>query len=408
MKELYSCLATEFARIADRFVQHGHLSLQPGTYTSSDIQKIIRARLKDIERNKRNFVCPMGNDAILEDELCTYEEVSHKYGLCRVQLIDLFTTIKDCEKRAGIRGKNIHTWTVNDNREVYASATLSFHNEKIMKSLSSAIKLDHKTNKASVVLSLRDGCLRNIPLARSKNFSHLSLRPDDYVPIEAYSHLSFIINNEQLKHIYGKCKLYLYGNSEGSYDSIINPYHFRIVIVNESGWVISSDDIMPMSPEFINMYDGSFTYHGDDRNYEEELKQEDINESECQSLDLSGLCDYSNNDQATEQVDDCGDSSSTSIPCSENFYSAPSALSSAIPDEIKSHQHDTCNSLKLSLPAPTEQERDQEGQPASSHYMKQGAIRRSPKKQRFLKPKRSWKKYVEHSVKKLHFSRSIK
>lgn len=262
MKEHCAYFADELAKYAEKFIREGHLGLKPGTYSARDVNNIIKKEIQRLDRDKRKYGYLLDNEDSLLKELFSFtDKIKHEHYYERPTIHILFKLIMFYERLAGLKGEKTHRWTISDNREICASFSALFPEKECMEFVLSEIKTDIKRYKGtSVILSLRDCCIRNLPLdykPYSDDFWAVRVRPANYIPTDKHRHLCFKLAPDNLKHLNGKCQLYLYRGSEGSFKYTSNPYSYRLVIVNESGWSISTDEVVPALPEFLDLYDSS-------------------------------------------------------------------------------------------------------------------------------------------------------
>lgn len=67
--------------------------------------------------------------------------------------------------------------------------------------------------------------------------------------------------------MYGEYKLYIYYDIEPGKNNKHNPYNVRIVIENAEGMCVSSNEVIPITEEFIKIYDEQFA-----SSYEDDYK----------------------------------------------------------------------------------------------------------------------------------------
>lgn len=238
---LYRRMLEELVPYADKQLKEINRKLTPGTtYTAKEIVKAV---------------------GLNKHEIPTGQFVEVDQGKYAVGSWNVFNQIAQCEKYAGITARNSKRWTVPDGREIAANTTATFGSMKQMKILASIIKKRARHGHEKAVLSLADGGLRIIV---SDGISHsddvpFRLRGYSYEAPEEFAHLSFMIQWQQIKEMYGECKLYLYKDSEADLSSYLNPYHIRLVVENADGRCFSSNEIVPVAPEFYSAYDADFT-----------------------------------------------------------------------------------------------------------------------------------------------------
>lgn len=240
-KQLYREIVETLLPYADEQLEVIKNKLTPGTtYTAAEIVKKVGLNKHDTPRPQR-IETALGRIGIASD--------------------NIFQQIKLCEKYAGLTGKKTHTWTVPESREIAAVTTMSFGSKRQMNEFASLMKQRTKDEHEIVVLSLADGCLRNIVADNKKchDDSRLKLKATGYEPLEEFRHLSFEITFQQLKKMYGNCRLFIYKDAKPDISSYLNPYHVRIVIENAEGKCISSNEVIPISDDFIKIYDAEYT-----------------------------------------------------------------------------------------------------------------------------------------------------
>lgn len=248
-KQLYHEMVETLLPYADEQLKVIKDKLTPGTsYTATEIVK--KVGLKKIDTPTGDF---------MENELGTFSIASW----------NIFQQIKMCEKHAGLIGNKAHTWIVQDYRKVAAVVTMAFGPKRQMKDLAGIMKKRTRYDYEIIVLSLVDGCIRPIITDGIKrpDEPRLRLRATGYEQPEEFRHLSFKLTFQQLKEMHGDCRLFIYKDAEPNISSYLNPYHVRIVIENAEGKCISSDEVIPISDEFIKIYDAGYT-----SSYEDDYK----------------------------------------------------------------------------------------------------------------------------------------
>lgn len=285
-KLFYRELVAGLLPYADKQLEVIKDKLNPGaTYTAADIVKIV---------------------GVCEDDTYRTERIETERGSIAIAEWNIFHQIKMCEKHAGLIGKKAHTWIIPESRSVAVSASMTFGPKRQMKALASMMKRRTRNDYEVIVLSLADGCLR--PIGYHKNCpvdSHFRLKAVGYEVPQEFSRLSFKISCEQFKEMYEDCKLYIYKDVEPTKNNRYNPYHVRIVIENADGKCISSNEVIPISEEYIKMYDKQFT-----PSYEDDYKPikpkkiietehtEAVNNQVVQATVVSATLDPSNGDHA--------------------------------------------------------------------------------------------------------------
>lgn len=227
--------------------------LTPGTtYTAAEIVKKVGLKKYDTTRT---------------------ECIKTALGSIGIASYNIFQQVKLCEKYAGLTGKKAHTWTVSDSREVAATATMSFGSKRQMKDFASLLKLRTRYDYEIIVFSLTDGCLRSIVnnYKYSSDNSRLKHQSIGYETPQEFGNLSFKLSSQQLKEMYGECRLSIYKDAEPDLCCYLNPYHVRIVIENADGKCISSNEVIPITEQFIKIYDAEFT-----SSYEEDFMPPNI------------------------------------------------------------------------------------------------------------------------------------
>ena len=249
-KMLYHSMVEQMVLLADEVMTENRWGLKPGTYTAKDICKAIgRRKMTNATQSTT------GSYITIENELGVFRAYRNSY--------DVFYQIRECEKLSGRSGyEKAHKWTIPEKRECAVSSTISFGKKKMMKVLASDMKSRERYNREMAVLSLSDGCIRSVITNRDQYYNSNSLfrlRGENYSPLQGYTYLSFKISSKDFEHLYGDCRITVYKDESANMNSYINPYNVRIVIENEDGWSISSNEVMPLTDEYIKIYDSHFS-----------------------------------------------------------------------------------------------------------------------------------------------------
>lgn len=247
-RQIYREMVETLLPYAEEQLKHISSKLIPGnSYTAPDIVKIY---------------------GVDKCERTTGDYIKNDLGTFQISKCNIFYQIKNLEKLSGLTGKKAHFWTVPDNRRISALGTMTFPKERMMKIHAGIVKEMSKFDHEIAVISLADGCLRSIVVDNSN--AYYSKSPfrikTGFKSGPEYGHLSFKIDSKQIRHMYDECRISIYKDSVPDLSSYLNPYHVRIVIENAKGWCISSDTVVPVSKEYIEIFDAQFSSsYNDDR-----------------------------------------------------------------------------------------------------------------------------------------------
>lgn len=222
---------------ADAELAHSGLVLPPGTYTAASISKWVK-------KTVYSSLCPILNWA-------------HRG-----------------QQQVGMSGAKAHRWIIRDKREAVETIDFSIPlSKQQMKNLLKTFRADIKKKHAGFVLSLEDGCIRSVKIEQSieenKPIVPNRIRLDGYSsPIHCRG-LSFRIEASDMEHLYGECRLLIYRDDKGDTRSFLNPFNVRIAIETSDGWYVSSDEVVPLTDEYIQLYDSQFSDYDNDVAQEE-------------------------------------------------------------------------------------------------------------------------------------------
>lgn len=293
-KQFFKEMLNDLLPMADDDMARYNMGLEPGTYTAMTIIKKV---------------------GVGYETSASYRIVQNELGTFKLPVGNVFKQIKYCEKYGGITGDRVHKWTIKDTRVVVGCSIVTFSSKKEMKALSRIMRTREKAYEQIAIFSLRDGCIRSIRNGCSSSKTMIfpfKLSGERYEVLHDYRHLSFKIDAEKLEHLYGDCKITIHKNQAGDITSTLNPYNIRIVIENSDGWSVSSNEIVPLCEEYIDLYDAHF-WSG----YENDSLPKLVSE-------MPG------------KRNDSGDNSINSIPCKSGDSVSPNLQ----------HEHKDCQSLK--------------------------------------------------------------
>lgn len=259
IKDNYRNYASQLITIADEVVNSEQLNLPPGTYTATQIHTALKKRnqyyfdrniwmSKDLQSDPKKDV----------DIWYTFYEVSDDNGRIIFPGGNVFKLTSGYEKAAGWTGRKAHRFNIRESRSAVMETKITFLNQDTMKKLSKIVRMQNVQGHKNCVLSLGDGCLRGRSTICKYNDSGkkkvvsiddpFHMAPTEYGGMRIFKNLSFLIEAEQLKHLYGECSIAIYKDKKPVRGSS-NPYNYRVVITNADGWVISSDVLVDFSAD---------------------------------------------------------------------------------------------------------------------------------------------------------------
>lgn len=258
-KQFFRERLEELLQVTNEDLVNCNLGLEPGTYTAKSIVK------------------KLGKGAMAS---VSFRIIQNDSGIFRVPDGNIFCEILYCEKQAGVRAENVNKWTIGDTREVTSSGAITFPSKGMMKMLAQKLTRIEKNNGKIMVLSLRDGCIRSL-LRSSTDYTPLEypllLKGEGYKGLDDYHHFSFLIDATKLQYLYGECKISLHKNLNVDPTLPLNPYGIRIVIENSDGWSISSNEIVPLDKEYLKLYDTQFS---------ESYEEDSLSDPVCDTISL--------------------------------------------------------------------------------------------------------------------------
>lgn len=261
-KNFYIDLITKIAPMATEYLASGHLKLAPGTYSATEICKIQRHASRDFV--KENFLkAEQIQDCDNQEELTEWDRkyvryVNHEFGWEMIPIGNAFHFIKEYEKEAGLSGKKRISWTVEEIRQPVAQGYITFPSEKIMKNRARTVKSYNKAGHRFSELSLADGCFRGVYTKsenREEEHAVYKHKPISFSWSEGYEDVCVCFTHDQIKHLYGECKIHIYGDIYSK-----EPRNrFCVIIENEDGWKVSTTVVSTYKGrEKIKEFDAQF------------------------------------------------------------------------------------------------------------------------------------------------------
>lgn len=266
IKDNYRNYASQLIAIADEVVNSEQLNLPPGTYTATQIHTALKKREKYyFDRNIWMSEDLQSDPKKDVDIWYTFYEVSDDNGRIVFPGGNVFKLTSGYEKAAGWTGRKAHRFDIRESRTAVMETKIIFQNQDTMKKLAKIVRLQNHLGHKNCVLSLGDGCLRGRSTICKYNDSGkkkvvpidapFRVAPAEYCGMRTFKDLTFQIEAEQLKHLYGECSIAIYKDKKPVRGSS-NPYHYRVVISNADGWMISSDVLVDFSADTFDRQSG--------------------------------------------------------------------------------------------------------------------------------------------------------
>ncbi|MDE5608039.1 MAG: hypothetical protein K2I64_03800 [Muribaculaceae bacterium] len=265
----------QLVKIADELTTHPIFNIAPGTYRAADIHRLLKIKDEEYLNRFQFYLKRWKEEGGMPEDYRAPRSFTVQGMTYTIPRVTVFHEIMYYERLAGVSRRKVHTWTFHDKREVAASSIITFASEKTMKALGAFIKSYNQPKGRFTTLSLSDGCMRGVVC--EFEYNEYTRRHDkrkivsqspyiycatNYSPIKIFDNYSFKIAADDIKHLYGECKISVYMDDFSTDDNIMsrNP---RIVIQNASGWCVTSSEIEPISLEKIKTTEESFS-----KNYE--------------------------------------------------------------------------------------------------------------------------------------------
>ena len=217
VKDNYRNYALQLIAIANEVVNSKQLNLPPGTYTATQIHTALKKRNKNyFAKNIRMAECLKSDFSDNVDIWYKFKEVSDGYGRIFFPGGNVFKLISSYEKAAGWSGRKAHHFNIQESRTPVIETVITFTSQNSMRKLAKIVSRMDVGLAKICILSLVDGGLRGFCNAeyyeRGKkrvafNGSLFCKNPSEYGGMKAFKNLSFMIKAEQVKHLYGKCKI---------------------------------------------------------------------------------------------------------------------------------------------------------------------------------------------------------
>lgn len=252
--EEYQDLVSQLIPYANDELANFNLHLTPGTYTAADLHKMLESIDKHYwAQNRDNYKATS-----MESTKRPRRTISNALGNFEVPYGNALYLLNSYEKLAGLTGYKANKWIIDDPRNIVASATVTFPDKKSMMKLIKIEKEDLNNGDKTLIFSIVDGYLRSIVTTNDCDYNtniFYRIGGKGYSPIEGYEDIIFKIGIDQIKHLYGNCKIELYKDDTADINSYRDPYHIRLVIKNSDGWSFSLNDLVPVSQSYIKIYD---------------------------------------------------------------------------------------------------------------------------------------------------------
>lgn len=323
--------------------------LPPGTYTASQIHRALMKIDKEYVGHNNSKAAEYASAGETDIEV-RYKlfKITDEYGWWLVPGGNTFKRLGAYEKEAGWSTRKAHRFNIRESRTAVMETKITFLDQNTMKKLSKIVRLQNHPGHKNCVLSLGDGCLRGQSTICRYNDSGkkkvvpidapFRVAPAEYCGMRTFKDLTIQIEAEQIKHLYGECRIAVYKDKKPVKGSP-NPYNYRVVITNSDGWVISSDVLVDFSADTFDRQSG-----------------------------FEPISDVPKTEVSTEEH---------RTECSQEEKS---------PHCVSKRNIRVRESIKKAL---------------SRHKPKPNCQHRK----KYSRKRRSREKYIEHSVKKLHFSR---
>lgn len=257
----------QLAEYCEMTINAGMLDmLSPGTYTASQIHRALMKIDQDyVDYN--NSVAAEYASAGETDIDVRYKlfRITDEFGWWLVPGGNTFKRLGSYEKSAGWSTRKAHHFNIHESRPAAIESVITFESQDIMMKLSKIVNKKNVRGHKKCVLSLGDGCLRG----RSTTYKYnnrgkkevvfvdepFCAAPSEYGGMKEFRTLSFLIKADDIKHLYGECKISLYKDEKTTADKN-NPYNYRVVITNSDGWMISSDVLVDFSANTFDRQSG--------------------------------------------------------------------------------------------------------------------------------------------------------
>lgn len=370
------------------------LDIPAGSYTAADVHKALSKKWgRYLQKDRPNVT-----------EEYKYEFRMHYYhkfqsdGLTVTVLTPhIFYEVMNFEKIAGIKAKDKHVWVKESRYTKIASVHMNFPSKQISGNLPAMMNGICKRNSECMVFMPSHSKLLGINSDYIVFHYECEIAETRQLPDVAFKFKAAI-----MKNIYGCCKVDFYQDMKGRYS---------LVITNEDGWMTSFDtcltdnEFKSISRKCNEPVSGAPAFNMKRYEYDYDTNSTSVTKPNTRS----GLVVCP--DDTEEELTDGTTSMSGE---NQNLPISPTETRDSYPLPEPDYENICEDGDKLCEPiieqradAPTVPDKGQKERPAY-YPMKQRAIRRPPKKQRFLKPKIlhiKSRKYIEHSVRKLHKSR---
>lgn len=273
LKQHFRKLAEELAKIADEIMVTNQLDLMPGTYRALDIHRILLKEIYDMKQDDfldhlRNLQSNWENEGEDKNDIRARRTIMIDNTTYRLPKLFVFHMLHQSEKTAGIRNNKVNRWTITDKRTAVYTSSICFPDKKAMVGLSRLVRKYNVNGYRATTFTLGDGYLRGKFTEWSydvngrkrivhRNDSAYRIISSNYVAPNNLGHLSFRIEADQIKHIYGECKVSVYMDNDKT-ERDETSKNIRIVFENKDGWTTSTDIILPITEEAIQRLDSGF------------------------------------------------------------------------------------------------------------------------------------------------------
>ena len=182
---------------------------------SHSVQDILDIKKKF---DRCQIECPYPNSDV------RYEVSAHGMTL-RPMGSQIFQSIRKFQSYAGYRGKTKPTWVVKPVEKPLMQWTAIFPDKKRMKLISKAVKSNKVSSRQCVYMSVRDGITTGI-ISDSVFMLSGTVKSKQPLPNDV-----FLIEAPNLNSIYDECTVELYNSDNNKH---------QIMITNPQGWKVSS------------------------------------------------------------------------------------------------------------------------------------------------------------------------
>lgn len=237
-KQYFTSLIEQAIPVGDEVVSK-FVKLKPGTYTASDLDRLLRLLDKDYVKHNNEVADSCGTSEYsipLEMWSQPFRRWVHTIygGKVSFAYFNVFNFIKKLEKAAKIPPKDAHRWEVTETRACVYDNKIMFDSQKSMRELAGLYKMSTPKGQHYVTFALRDKTLRFSGEGIS-GISSYSLDGTDLNAPELY----FRIEADDLRRLFGQTRVQVFC------DSADNLEHPRLLLTSSNGFKVSTNILVP-------------------------------------------------------------------------------------------------------------------------------------------------------------------